>query len=108
MSFVGKPARWELTLLTHRHHDHADSAERFRQLTNAPVRAFDPGYCVDGAALQDGEVISIEGVTPQIEVVHTPGHTSDCVCFLCGLPPLMNPNSRALSPEIRSPDVTPP
>ncbi|MCG7232436.1 MBL fold metallo-hydrolase [Corynebacterium propinquum] len=70
-----------LTLLTHRHHDHADSAERFRQLTNAPVRAFDPGYCVDGAALQDGEVISIEGVTPQVEVVHTPGHTSDCVCF---------------------------
>ena len=29
--------------------------------------------------LEDGEVISIPGLTPTIEVVHTPGHTSDSV-----------------------------
>ncbi len=29
----------------------------------------------------DGEIITLEGVTPQIEVVHTPGHTSDSACF---------------------------
>lgn len=71
-----------LIILTHRHHDHADGAERFRQLTGAPVRAFDPNYCSDGVEpLQDGEVISVDGVTPKLKVVHTPGHTSDCVCL---------------------------
>ncbi|WP_018297936.1 MBL fold metallo-hydrolase [Corynebacterium lubricantis] len=70
-----------LILLTHRHHDHADGAERFRQLTGAPVRAFDPRYSFGAEPLVDGEIISIDGVTPTVEVVHTPGHTSDCVCF---------------------------
>lgn len=68
-------------LLTHRHADHADSAQRIRQLTSAPVRAFDKRYCIGGAPLTDGEIIKVEGVTPQIEVVHTPGHTNDCVCL---------------------------
>ncbi|AGF71341.1 MBL fold metallo-hydrolase [Corynebacterium halotolerans] len=76
-----KAAGVGLVLLTHRHHDHADGASRFRQLTGAPVRAWDPTYCSGGARLVDGEIITIEGVTPQIEVVHTPGHTSDSVCF---------------------------
>lgn len=71
-----------LTLLTHRHHDHGDGAYRFRQLTGAPVRALDPAHCVgDAEPLQCGEIISVEGVTPQIEVVCTPGHTADSVCF---------------------------
>lgn len=70
-----------VTLLTHRHHDHADGAPRFRQLTGAPVRAFDASYSAGAAALRDGEIIDIDGVTPQIEVVATPGHTKDCVCF---------------------------
>ncbi|MCT1370066.1 MBL fold metallo-hydrolase [Corynebacterium mucifaciens] len=70
-----------LILLTHRHPDHADGAERFRQLTNAPVRALAPQYCAGAEQLTDGEVIAIDGVTPQLKVVATPGHTSDSVCF---------------------------
>lgn len=70
-----------LVLLTHRHHDHADGAQRFRQLTGAPVRAVDASYCMGAEPLEGGEIISIDGVTPQIEVVATPGHTSDSVCF---------------------------
>lgn len=70
-----------LVLLTHRHHDHADGAQRFHQLTGAPVRAMDPSYCYGGEALQPGEIITVPGVTPQIEVVATPGHTGDSVCF---------------------------
>ncbi|WIM67933.1 MBL fold metallo-hydrolase [Corynebacterium breve] len=70
-----------LILLTHRHHDHADGAERFRQLTGAPVRAFDARYCFGGEPLTDGEIIDLDGVTPQLKVVHTPGHTADSVCF---------------------------
>lgn len=70
-----------LILLTHRHHDHADGAERFRQLTGAPVRALDPKYCAGAEPLVDGEVISLDGVSPHIKVVATPGHTSDSVSF---------------------------
>lgn len=70
-----------LVLLTHRHHDHADSALRFRQLTGAPVRAFDERYCEGGEPLRDGEIITFDELTPQIEVVHTPGHTQDSTSF---------------------------
>ena len=71
-----------LILLTHRHGDHADGALRLRQLTGAPVRAFDERYCSDGAEpLTDGERIVVDGITPQVEVVATPGHTADSVCL---------------------------
>ena len=70
-----------LILLTHRHHDHADGAQRFRQLTAAPIRAIDPQYCAGGDPLTDGEIISVDGVTPKIKVVATPGHTRDSVSF---------------------------
>lgn len=70
-----------LILLTHRHGDHADGALRLRQLTGAPVRSFDPNYCAGAGALVDGETIAVEGVTPQLEVVHTPGHTADSTSF---------------------------
>ena len=68
-------------LLTHRHADHANGAQRFRQISGAPIRAFDKQYCIAGEELKDGEIISFEGLTPTIEVVHCPGHTSDCVAF---------------------------
>ena len=71
-----------LTLVTHRHEDHAGGAERFRQITGAPVRAFDFRYCLGGNPLTDGEEIRVEGVTPYVKVLHTPGHTADSVCFL--------------------------
>ncbi|MGO1949830.1 MAG: MBL fold metallo-hydrolase [Mycobacteriaceae bacterium] len=70
-----------LILLTHHHPDHADGAPRLRQLAGAPVRAFDGRYCAGGDALTDGEVISVEGLTPTVEVVATPGHTGDSVSF---------------------------
>ncbi|MBA4505811.1 MBL fold metallo-hydrolase [Corynebacterium sanguinis] len=70
-----------LILLTHRHHDHADGAQRFRQLTGAPIRAVDPQYCAGAEPLVDGEVISIDGISPQLKVVATPGHTRDSVSF---------------------------
>lgn len=78
-----------LVLLTHRHLDHSASRERFAALAGAPVRAFDPAFCVDGFGvdgfgvdgqpLADGEEIREAGV--RIRVLHTPGHSSDSVCF---------------------------
>ena len=69
----------ELVLITHRHADHTEASRRFAELTGAPVRAFDPDFCVDGAPLTANEVIGAAGV--EIRVLATPGHTSDSVCF---------------------------
>jgi glyoxylase-like metal-dependent hydrolase (beta-lactamase superfamily II) len=67
----------ELVLLTHRHRDHSESRLRFAELTGAPVRAFDPAYCVDAPPLTDGEQLEVAGV--RIRVLHTPGHTSESI-----------------------------
>lgn len=68
-------ARVALTLLTHNHFDHAESADRWAQLTGAPVRG--AGY---GAKFEDGEQITVGQAL--LEVLLTPGHTSDSVCFV--------------------------
>lgn len=68
--------RVALTLLTHGHWDHAESAARFGELTRAPVRAIGPGH----ADLGDGDRVRLAGL--EVEVVTTPGHSCDSVSFL--------------------------
>jgi glyoxylase-like metal-dependent hydrolase (beta-lactamase superfamily II) len=63
-------------LLTHTHHDHTDGLAALRQIVNAPVHAFKPGY---DYPLRDGDRIALGDSA--FEVMHTPGHASDCVCF---------------------------
>lgn len=70
----------QLILVTHRHADHTAGSRRLSELTGAPVRAADPGHCHGGGEpLRDGEAILAAGVS--IQVVATPGHTSDSVCM---------------------------
>ena len=69
----------ELILLTHRHLDHTAGAARLAELTDAPVRAADPLYCLGGRPLENGELITAAGL--QLQVLATPGHTTDSVCF---------------------------
>jgi glyoxylase-like metal-dependent hydrolase (beta-lactamase superfamily II) len=69
-------ARVALTLLTHGHADHAESAARFGELTGAPVRALGSGH--DG--LGDGDRLTVDGL--DLAVVATPGHTGDSLSFL--------------------------
>ncbi|MCQ9163577.1 MBL fold metallo-hydrolase [Arthrobacter sp. STN4] len=76
----------ELILVTHRHADHTEGSARLRELTGAPVRAAHPDFCHGGAPLRDGELIRAAGV--EIEVLATPGHTSDSVCFVLKDPSL--------------------
>lgn len=68
-----------LVLFTHHHHDHTDAMAHVVERTGAPARALHPDFCVNAEPLIDGEVIEVDGLV--IEVVATPGHTADSVCF---------------------------
>lgn len=65
-----------LTLLTHGHVDHAESADRFHALTGAPVRAFGRGH----DDLRPNELVTVGGL--EILAVETPGHTRDSYSFV--------------------------
>lgn len=68
-------ARVALTLLTHHHFDHAESADRWAELAGTPVRG-----AGRGAPFLDSESIAVGDL--RIEVLLTPGHTGDSVSFL--------------------------
>jgi glyoxylase-like metal-dependent hydrolase (beta-lactamase superfamily II) len=63
-------------LVTHRHHDHVEGAARLAELCGGvPVFATDPEFGIP----PDSEM-KTDGLN--IEVLDTPGHTMDSVCFL--------------------------
>ena len=70
----------ELILITHSHGDHTEASGTLHRRTGAPVRAFDPAFCLDGEPLRDGENIEAAGI--RIAALATPGHTADSVCFV--------------------------
>lgn len=69
-------------LITHRHADHAPAAVRLKRATGARILA--PHGVLDDNAVDQriggGERISIED--EMLEVIATPGHTREHVCFL--------------------------
>jgi hydroxyacylglutathione hydrolase len=86
-------------IVTHAHIDHIAGAQRLKQLTGAPVlynqndlplvKMMDvqagwldiptPDVAPPDASLEDGQVVSITGLTGSI--LHTPGHTEGSVCL---------------------------
>lgn len=68
-----------LVLLTHGHDDHAEAAPALAEEFGAPIRALDPGRCLRGDVLRDGELIPLD--QGELRVLATPGHTFDSVCF---------------------------
>jgi glyoxylase-like metal-dependent hydrolase (beta-lactamase superfamily II) len=71
--------RW--VLLTHTHPDHSPATARLVKATGAEVLAFnkrDPELKVD-RALKDGD--TIDGTEFRLEVLHTPGHAPNHLCF---------------------------
>jgi len=68
-------------LVTHRHPDHIGGVAALARRFNCPVRAFGSGP-IDGIeveSLADEDRLDIGGVV--LEVLHTPGHASDHLCF---------------------------
>lgn len=72
-------ARVHATLLTHGHSDHSAGARLWHELTNAPVLALDPQHRYGSAGLQAGDHVSVGDLS--VQVVETPGHSGDSVCF---------------------------
>jgi glyoxylase-like metal-dependent hydrolase (beta-lactamase superfamily II) len=88
----GRPV--DAILVTHTHRDHSPAAAPLSSRLRAPVwgcaplavpgdqeAGFDPDYAPD-RVLADGEVVTIGEA--RIEAVHTPGHTSNHLCFASG------------------------
>lgn len=67
----GDRIRW--ILLTHGHADHAGGAAALSAATGAEIMRF-------GAPVADG--FELEGTEFGLEALHTPGHSSDHVCYL--------------------------
>jgi glyoxylase-like metal-dependent hydrolase (beta-lactamase superfamily II) len=76
-----------LIVLTHRHFDHSQSADVLHEVTGAPIAAADPELCRAAPPLRDGAVLSAAGV--ELQVLATPGHTSDSVCLVLDSGPVL-------------------
>ncbi len=100
---VGVLTRHQLTLkqivITHAHIDHIAGAQILKRLTGAPVfynqldlplvRIMDiqagwlgiatPEVAPPDHSLEDGQIITVSGITG--EILHTPGHTQGSVCM---------------------------
>ena len=89
-------------LLTHRHLDHSAGAATFARRAGCGVRSVDPAWRVGDASsdgtLGDGTVLEAAGV--RVEVVATPGHTSDSVSLL-----LTHPDEEGAGAELLTGDT---
>jgi glyoxylase-like metal-dependent hydrolase (beta-lactamase superfamily II) len=76
-------SRVALVLLTHGHADHAEGAVAFAEKAHAPIRAVAPDLCSPGQQpLKNGERLDVDEL--EIDVIATPGHSADSVCFVVG------------------------
>ncbi|HEX9774348.1 MAG TPA: MBL fold metallo-hydrolase [Actinomycetota bacterium] len=71
-------------VLTHRHYDHAEGAERFAGMARAPLAAYPvagaASICGDATAIADGQRMTGDGVT--LRALFTPGHAGDHLSYV--------------------------
>jgi glyoxylase-like metal-dependent hydrolase (beta-lactamase superfamily II) len=72
----------ETIVVTHRHHDHVGGLARLRAATGAPSRGLAAEFSVGAPPLVDGEVIDLGSPLASVQVLATPGHTSDSVSLV--------------------------
>jgi glyoxylase-like metal-dependent hydrolase (beta-lactamase superfamily II) len=71
-------------VLTHRHLDHSEGAGMLAERARCSVRAADPQFRVGPDGLDGGEMLHVGEVS--LEVIETPGHTSDSRSLLLSGP----------------------
>jgi glyoxylase-like metal-dependent hydrolase (beta-lactamase superfamily II) len=76
--------RLVMIVLTHRHLDHSESAAMLAEQAGCRVRAADPNFRVGRDGLDGGDLITVG--TLNLEVLETPGHTSDSRSLLLSGP----------------------
>jgi glyoxylase-like metal-dependent hydrolase (beta-lactamase superfamily II) len=69
----------KLILVTHGHPDHFPGAAMLKELTGAPVAAYEEAHFPHDIKLVDGQKIWAAGVT--FHAIFTPGHAVDHLCF---------------------------
>lgn len=72
-----------VVIVTHRHPDHAEGAERFADMARASLAAYassGSSVCSTAAAIADGQRISADGVS--LSAMYTPGHAHDHLSFM--------------------------
>ena len=80
-AILGAAERPEMILVTHRHPDHVGGVAEIARRVGTPVHAFgdDAAGGCDVLPLADGAVIDVGSVS--LRALHTPGHSSDHLCF---------------------------
>ena len=71
-------------VLTHRHLDHSEGAALLAQQAGCGVRAAAPQFRIGAGRLDGGDLITLGKIT--LEVLETPGHTSDSRSLLLSGP----------------------
>jgi glyoxylase-like metal-dependent hydrolase (beta-lactamase superfamily II) len=74
---LGAKVQW--ILATHSHRDHMGAAPVLKERTGAPLAAYKTITCAD-VPLDHGDTLQVGCI--RIEVIHTPGHSPDSICFL--------------------------
>src|SRR5690606_26516163 len=70
-------------LVTHTHIDHAPLANPLSREFEVPAYGHGPGPEFDpDIRLADGSRLEVDGL--DLEIIHTPGHSDDHLCFLAG------------------------
>jgi len=75
-------------LLTHRHLDHSEGAAMLAERAGCGVRAADQQFRIGPDGLNGGQLLTLGAIT--LEVIETPGHTSDSRSLLVSGPDHVN------------------
>lgn len=65
---------------THSHPDHTDGNDELQTAFGAKIVAHKSSKARYDVAVDDGDIITIGAF--HMKVIHTPGHTPDCICLL--------------------------